>query len=186
MVHSAAASKLRVTRALLRAARAGWLGALLAALAPAALASGSLRAVDPAAASPLMLPALDGSQHGLAAHRGKALVVTFWATWCEPCRDEMPSLERLRQRLAGKGFEVLAVNFKEGEPRIREFLKQVPVSFPVLLDRDGQAAREWKVWVLPVTFVTDRDHRVRYVALGELHWDRPDVVDAIARLLPPE
>jgi thiol-disulfide isomerase/thioredoxin len=152
----------------------------------AAVASAAdLRATDGQIAPPLRLPGVDGSTQSLADHRGKVLVVTFWATWCEPCRDEMPSLDRLRRRFAGKGLEVLAVNFKEGEPRIREFLEQVPVSFPVLLDRDGAAARQWKVSVLPVTFVTDRDHRVRYVALGEIRWDRPDVVDAVHRLLSP-
>lgn len=186
MAGGAGATTLRTTRALRRSARAGWLGAVLAVLAPAALASGGLRAVDPAAAPPLMLPALDGPRQGLAAHRGKALVITFWATWCEPCRDELPSLERLRRRFAGRSFEVLAVNYQEGEPRIRRFLEQGPVTFPVLLDRDGAAARDWKVSLLPVNFVTDRDHRVRYVALGEVHWDRPDVVDAVDRLLSRE
>ena len=77
----------------------------------------------------------------LAEYRGKVVLVNFWATWCEPCREEMPSIERLRASLQGRPFVVLAVNLAEPESRIRKFLEAVPVGFPVLLDRDTQTAK---------------------------------------------
>ena len=88
----------------------------------------------------LELADLQGTKHTLAAYRGKVVLVNFWATWCEPCREEMPSIERLRASLEGRPFVVLAVNLAEPESRIRKFLEAVPVGFPVLLDRDTQTA----------------------------------------------
>ncbi|MCK7496923.1 MAG: TlpA family protein disulfide reductase [Comamonadaceae bacterium] len=82
----------------------------------------------------LKLKDVEGRFHDLREYRGKVVLVNFWATWCEPCRDELPSMMRLRQRFAGRPFEVLAVDAGEGEARVKEFLQKMPLSFPVLLD----------------------------------------------------
>jgi hypothetical protein len=97
----------------------------------------------------------------------------------------MPSMQRLQDKLAGKPFAVLAVDFGEGAPRVSEFLKKVPVRFTVLLDRDTSAATAWKVKVLPTTLVLDREQRIRYSVVGDLDWDSQFVEDTIKKLLPP-
>jgi thiol-disulfide isomerase/thioredoxin len=126
---------------------------------------------------------MDGRVHKLAEYRGKALVVNFWATWCAPCRDELPSLERLRDALHGKPFEVLAVNVNEGESRVKRFLNEVPLRLPVLLDRDGEAQRAWKVRGLPATFLLDREGVIRFWYLGELDWAQPAILRTVESLL---
>jgi thiol-disulfide isomerase/thioredoxin len=132
---------------------------------------------------PLILSDLEGKPHRLADYRGKAVLVNFWATWCVPCRDEMPSIERLRASLEGRRFVVLAVNLAEPESRIRKFLEAVPVGFPVLLDRDTQTARAWQAKILPATYIVGPDGAIRYRHLGELDWSTPQVRDAILALL---
>jgi thiol-disulfide isomerase/thioredoxin len=131
----------------------------------------------------LALSDLEGKPHKLADYRGKVVLVNFWATWCTPCRDEMPSIERLRASLEGRPFVVLAVNLAEPESRIRKFLEAVPVRFPVLLDGDSRTARAWQARVLPATFIVGPDGVVRYQYFGELDWAKPEIRDQIVKLL---
>ncbi len=133
----------------------------------------------------LALQDIDGKPHRLEDHRGKVVLINFWATWCEPCRAEMPSMNRLRAALAGRPFEVLAVNLAESEARIRRFAGEVPLEFTVLLDRDSAAARAWRARVLPVSFLVGPDGRIRYWALGEVDWMQDRVRHTVAALLPP-
>ena len=137
------------------------------------------------ATPPLALRDVHGKEHRLADYRGKVLVINFWATWCEPCREEMPSMQRLQDKLAGKPFAILAVDYGEGVPRVKEFLQKVSVRFPLLLDRDTSAAAAWKVKVLPTTLVLDARHQIRYSVVGDLEWDSPKVEGMIRKLLPP-
>jgi thiol-disulfide isomerase/thioredoxin len=132
----------------------------------------------------LALRDLQGQERRLEEFRGKAVVINFWATWCEPCRDELPSLDRLKTHFAGAPLEVLAVDVGEGEARVRDFLKSAPVKFPVLLDRDGKAQREWGVRGLPTTFVLDPSGRIRYSFVGERDWSDEEVKSAVRALLP--
>ena len=127
---------------------------------------------------------LSGREHRLLDYRGKVVVVNFWATWCEPCRDEMPALEKLQKKFAGRPFVVLAVNFDEPEARIRKFMSVLPLTFPVLLDRERKLAKAWNVRLLPATYVVDPDGEVRFSVLGELDWTAPEIVERIASLLP--
>jgi len=135
------------------------------------------------ATPPLELSDLDGKTHRLADYRGRAVLVNFWATWCEPCRAEMPSFERLRAHLASQRVTVLAVNLAEPEARIRRFLDTMPLGYPVLLDRDGTTARAWQARVLPATYVIAPDGKIRYRHLGELDWSSPEVRELILKLL---
>lgn len=93
-------------------------------------------------------------------------------------------MQRLRASLAGKPFEVLAVNLSESEAKVRRFLEQTPLAFPVLLDRDGSTAKAWHARILPVTFVIGLDGRIRYSVLGELDWSEDRVRGLIAALMP--
>jgi len=124
-----------------------------------------------------------GKAHDLAAYRGKVVLVNFWATWCPPCREELPSMQALRERLASKGFEVLTVNLMESEEKITAFRESELIDLPVLMDRDGAAAKRWKVGMLPKSFVIDRRGAIRYQLLGEANWTGPDVAPAIERLI---
>jgi peroxiredoxin len=135
------------------------------------------------ATPPLELSDLDGKTHRLADYRGRAVLVNFWATWCEPCRAEMPSFERLRAELESQRVTVLAVNLAEPEGRIRRFLDTMPVRYPVLLDRDGSTARAWQARVLPATYVIAPDGKIRYRHLVELDWSSPEVRELILKLL---
>jgi len=110
-------------------------------------------------------------------------VVHFFATWCEPCRDELPFLVRLRDRLAGRPVVVLAVNLGEGRRRIEAFLRELSVDLPVLLDPDLRAAQAWGVEGLPTTFLVDAGGRVRFVALGPSRWRDGEPAAALERLL---
>lgn len=131
----------------------------------------------------IALPLLTGETVNLASLKGKVVLVNFWATWCEPCRDEMPSIERLRRSLASEPFEVLAVNLAEPVTRIESFLAQLPLSFPILRDPDMQTARAWKARVLPSTYLLDATGRIRYVHLGDLDWSGKAVRARVSELL---
>jgi len=172
-------------RALTHSRNALLAAALLAAASSATAAGGEMKPWKGGATPPLALRDLSGKEHRLADYRGKVIVLNFWATWCEPCREEMPSMQRLQDKLAGKPFAILAVDFGEGAPRINDFLKKVPVRLRVLLDRDISVANAWRVKVLPTTFVLDPGQRIRYSVVGDLEWDSPAVEGAIRKLLPP-
>jgi len=133
---------------------------------------------------PLALQDVDGRPHDLTEYRGKAVVVNFWATWCAPCRDELPSLERLRDAMRGRPLEVLTVNVSEGEPRVKRFLNEFPLRLPILLDPNGEAQRAWRVRGLPATFVLDGAGAIRSWSLGELDWAQPKILRTIEALLP--
>jgi thiol-disulfide isomerase/thioredoxin len=135
------------------------------------------------ATPPLELADLEGVRHDLVAYRGKVVLINFWATWCVPCRDEMPSIERLRASLEGRPFAVLAVNLAEPESRIRKFLETVPVRFPVLVDRDTKTAKAWQAKLLPATYIIGPDGAIRFRHLGELDWSKPEVREAIMGLI---
>ena len=111
------------------------------------------------------------------------VVVNFWATWCDPCREEMPSFERLRTRLRGQPFEVVTVNYGEGPDKIRAFLERHRIALPVVLDRDKEAAKAWGAGGLPMTFLVDARGRVRYSAFGECDWSEGEPLRVVRALL---
>jgi thiol-disulfide isomerase/thioredoxin len=109
--------------------------------------------------------------------------MNFWATWCEPCRDEMPSMRRLRERLSGEPFEIVAVNYGESATRAREFMAREQLDFRVLLDPNKEAARAWRVRVLPGSVLVDRGGRARFYLIGEFDWASEDALRTVRGLL---
>lgn len=132
----------------------------------------------------LAQPDLKGKIHKLEDYRGKVVMVQFWATWCPPCLKEMPAMQRLEQKMAGKPFAILAVNMGESDKAVREFLAKTKVNFTVLMDEEGNAVGGWKVFVAPSTFLIDAQGNVRYTLQGGAEWDQAEYVKAIGELLP--
>ena len=164
----------------------GWaLGALAAICVPGvAHAAHVIQPWAPGKPTPqLDLVDLDGNTWNLAALRGQVVVLNFWASWCEPCRAEMPSLELLATRHERRGLTVLAVNFKETVPAIKRFLEIAPVSLPILLDRDGDSAAAWTRRMFPSTVLIDRNGIARTTVVGELDWMGTVARDLIEPLL---
>lgn len=159
------------------------LAALLCLLAGAAPAA-DLKLWRGGPAPALALKGLEGGVHRLADYRGKVVLINFWATWCGPCRDEMPSIQRLKEKLNGRPFVVLAVNLDEPESRIRNFLSQMKVDFTILLDPGRSVAKAWDARILPATYIVGADGRIRYTLVGEINWDHEQVVSRISELLP--
>jgi len=158
-------------------------GALLGTVGLAA-SQAQRRAWPPGEATPpLVLPQLDGSPWDLADARGRVVLLNFWATWCEPCRTEMPSLERLAARHAADGLRVVAVNYRESAATIRAYVERSGLSLTVLRDADGRAARAWGARMFPTTLLVGRDGRARASVRGEADWDGAPALDWVRELL---
>jgi len=117
--------------------------------------------------------------------RGRAVLLNFWASWCEPCRAEMPTLQQVADFYGPEKLLVLAVNFKEPPARALQFAKTTGVTLPVLLDLKGEAARRWGVKVFPTTLMMDMAGRPRLRVKGEVDWTGPAAAKLIDRLLKP-
>jgi peroxiredoxin len=127
-----------------------------------------------AGAQPIFsLPNTTGAIVALEAARGHVVLVHFFATWCEPCREELPALNRLGAR-AGGNVKVLAIAVADADQRVQRFFETAPVDFPVLLDRDRAVAKAWQVATLPTTFVLDAALRPRFVVEIDYAWDSLD------------
>ncbi len=131
----------------------------------------------------LRLPGLQGASYDLASHKGRVVLVNFWATWCPPCVHEIPSLGRLQERFEERGFSVLAVDVGEDEATVRRFLEKRPVAFPVLIDLEGEALNAWNISAFPTNFLIDARGRIRYSYYGALEWDAPEVIAIVEKLL---
>lgn len=159
-------------------------GAAAAAVGPAAAwAQGrGMSAVAGTPAAPLLrLPDTDGRMVDLAAYRGKVVLVNFWATWCPPCRQELPSLSRLKKRFGNGALEIFAVNVGEDAETVFDFIGNP--DFPVLFDRDAKAMAGWAVKVVPTTLLVDRQGRIAYRAVGGREFDDAEIVALVSQLL---
>jgi len=127
----------------------------------------------PFAAPDFSLKSESGKIYHLADLRGQVVVINFWATWCPPCRREMPSMQRMWQKIKGKGITVLAVNVGEDADTIFEFLGAYPVDFPLLMDQDGSVIKRYPVTGLPTTYIVNPQGMVTHRAVGSREWDDP-------------
>ena len=120
---------------------------------------------------------LNGRNYTLSQLRGKVVIVNFWATWCPPCRAEMPSMERLHRQLAGEGLVLLAVNIeKDGRRSVAQFLSAAPHSFPVLLDEQEVVQKRYGVYQFPESFIIRKDDVIDDKVIGAIDWAEPRTV----------
>ena len=112
------------------------------------------------------LDTMDGGTITLSDLRGQAVLVNFWATWCPPCRAEMPAIQRVYERFRNQGFTVLAVDLQESDRQVAAFSSSLGLTFPILMDRDGSVFNGYRVKALPSTFFVDRQGQIRDVAVG--------------------
>ena len=129
-----------------------------------------------------ILLSLDGKKHTLADYRGKPVIVNFWATWCPPCREELPSMNRAWEKIKNEGIAMIAINLAETDDTVTPFLDKHPIDFTVLLDSQGQAAQDWGVQGLPTTFVVSPEGKVVYQVVGGRAWDNDDLLDMVRAL----
>jgi len=150
-----------VYRTLGRAAR------LVMAAVLAAFATGAVPAVVPATPAPdFTLRTMGGPNLRLAEQRGQVVVLNFWATWCGPCRQEMPHLNRLYEKYKASGFVLLGVNVDDDVRNATEVAGKLNIKFPVLLDTDKKVSKLYDMSTMPATIVIDREGRVRYIHRG--------------------
>jgi len=123
-----------------------------------------------------------GTSVRLADFRGKPLIVNFWATWCPPCREEMPSMQRAHAAVSKDGIGLIAINVGEDADTVAQFLASAQVEFPLPMDETSKVVMSYPVRGLPTTFVVDPDGRLAYVATGEREWDDPALLDLVRAL----
>jgi thiol-disulfide isomerase/thioredoxin len=131
------------------------------------------------------LPDLEGRKRGNADYRGRVVLLNFWGSWCPPCREEFPSLERLHGALGGRDFTVLAVAVADSEAGVTAFLAGRRPAFDVLLDDDRQAAAAFRAAGVPVTYLLDRQGRLLAGKTGPQHWDSPPMQRLIRQTIHP-
>jgi thiol-disulfide isomerase/thioredoxin len=137
----------------------------------------------PAPAPDFSLPARDGSEVRLSSLQGQVVMINFWATWCGPCRKEMPLLEQLQAKYGPLGFTLLGVNVEPDSAAATAWLKGVPVSFPILFDTRNAVAASFDVQGMPSSVFVDRAGRVRHVHRGYQPGDESQYADLIRALV---
>ncbi|MBJ6802414.1 TlpA disulfide reductase family protein [Geomonas propionica] len=143
-----------------------------------------LPAVEGNAAPDFTLKDLSGKPVQLSTLKGKLVLVNFWATWCPPCREEIPSMVKLNQAMQGKNFQMLAISIDEGgKAAVEDFFKRGRVTLPALLDTDGQVSRRYGTTGVPETFVVDPQGIIRKKVVGGLDWSHPEVIQALQQLM---
>lgn len=125
-------------------------------------------------ASDFTLPDIDGETIRLSEFRGRWVFLHFWASWCGPCRKEMPTVNRLASKFSDQQLKIIMVNTAEDEDTIFTFLGEISMQLPVYMDRDGVVTEHWKPRGLPTTFLIDPEGYVRYQAIGGRDWHRPE------------
>jgi peroxiredoxin len=136
------------------------------------------------AAPDFALPRLDGQVVRLSDYRGKVVFLNIWATWCGPCREEMPSMEKLYQEMKGEDFVILAVSIDAlGAAAVKPFMAELKLTFPALLDPQGAIRRLYNTTGVPESFILDKNGIVAAKIIGARNWASPDVVQAFKDLL---
>ena len=149
-----------------------------------ALIAGTSSATGPAPAAPdFALPSRDGGEVRLSELKGQVVMINFWATWCGPCRQEMPLLQQIHAKYEPLGFTMLGVNVEPDSVAAQNWLKGMPVSFPILFDRKSEVNSSFGVEAMPSSVLIDREGRVRHVHRGYKPGDEAVYADLVRGLV---
>ncbi|MBI4379063.1 MAG: TlpA family protein disulfide reductase [Nitrospinae bacterium] len=130
------------------------------------------------------LPDLNGVNHTLSRFKGKVVFLNIWATWCKPCKDEMPSMEKLHQRFKDRDFIMLAVSIdKDGKNAVEPFMKEYNLTFPALLDPDGITSKLYKTTGVPETFIIDKNGNVILKTIGPRDWGKEIIFEVFEKII---
>ncbi len=124
---------------------------------------------DPAPA--FSLPLLSGGEAGVHTYKDKVIILNFWASWCPPCREEMPSMERLYKDYKDRGLIILGINDMETEEEVGAFMEEYKLTFPTVLDKSGKVFTQYRVFAIPTSFIIDREGRLMGKVFGSRQWD---------------
>lgn len=140
---------------------------------------------DPQVEAPdFALPALSGEEVRLADFRDKVILVNFWATWCGPCREEMPAMEQLWSRFKDEGLVILAISLDKGSrKRIETFIRKSGLTYPILLDPQDNVSKRYNLVGLPSSYLIGRNGKIRGKIMGPIDWTSPETVSFIESLL---
>ena len=120
----------------------------------------------------------------LSDYKNKVVLLNFWASWCFPCREEMPSMQELYQIFKGRDFEILAVNLdKFGEEKVFSFVSNYGLTFPILLDKELKTALSYEVRNIPTTYIIDKNGVIKEKIIGAIRWTKPEFVNKIETLM---
>lgn len=129
------------------------------------------------------LGTIDGKKLTLADYRGKMVFLNIWATWCAPCREEMPSMQTLYEKLAGPGFAMLTISIDKGPEEVIQFVEELGLTFPVAMDPEQKVASQYKITGVPETFLISPDGIVMHHIIGPGKWDEPSTLAAFERTI---
>jgi thiol-disulfide isomerase/thioredoxin len=156
----------------------------LAILASTILLATTLQAAEVQGKAPdFTLKSSSGKNLKLSEHRGEVVLLNFWASWCGPCRKEMPYLEQIQEKYADYGFTVMGVNVEEDSSKAKKMLKDIPVTFPILFDTGNSASKAYKVSAMPTTVIIDRDGNMRYLHKGYKSGDEATYKQWVKKLI---
>ena len=127
---------------------------------------------------------LSGQEQNLSSYAGKLVFLNFWATWCGPCRTEIPSMEELYLELQNQGFVIVALNSQETDEQVADFVENVGMSFPVLLDTDGRVGAAYSIRAIPTTYIIDPQGYILGRMVGTRDWYTPEIISLVGDMLP--
>ena len=142
-----------------------------------------IRHYDIGSAQNFSLNDIDGEKFELNSAKGRWVFLHFWASWCGPCREEMPAIQQLADKMKAEKFQIIMINTAEDEDTVFEFLSTINVDLNSLLDVDGQVTEAWKPRGLPTSFLINPDGQVKYQAIGGRDWGSPVYINFIQKLL---
>ncbi len=142
-----------------------------------------IRHYDIGQAQNFTLEDVEGESFVLEETRGNWIFLHFWASWCGPCREEMPTIQKLANSLKDDKFSIVMINTAEDEDTIFEFLGTIDVEVNTLMDVDGQVTEVWKPRGLPTTFLINPEGEVKYQAIGGREWHKPEYINFLRQLL---
>lgn len=142
-----------------------------------------LLTLTPKPAPWIHLQDIDGKPYSLHDDKGSLVFVHFWASWCRPCRKEMPAIQRMWNILKKEGMKIALINTAEDEDTVFSFLGTYAPDIRALMDRDGQVTEKWQPRGLPATYLVDQNGHIRYQALGGRPWDEKPYLDFLRSLI---